>query len=111
MLSHIIRTYYFPGLLYHYFSAAADVTANEYFINGSAIFYDNNATYANWYRNLAFNETLPLFGPRAFRFDDYNDPTNWLREPTNRTVDILDYGAGPQSNYTLNSYKVRENLC
>ena len=97
-----------PGLMYYYFSAAADVSANEYFINGSSVYYDNNGTYANWYRNLPFNETLALFGPRAYRFDDYNDPTNWLREPTNRTIDILDYGAGPQSNYTLNSYKLNQ---
>ena len=97
-----------PGLMYHYFSAAADVSANEYNINGSALFYDNNCSYANWYRNLAFNNTLPLFGPRAFRLDDYQDPTNWLREPTNRTIDLLDYGAGAQSNYSLSSYKINQ---
>jgi len=97
-----------PGLMYHYFSAAADVTANEYFINGSALYYDSNSCYANWFRDLKFNSTLPLFGPSAYRFDDYNDPTNWLREPTNRTVDILDYGAGPQSDYTKKSYKTNE---
>lgn len=94
-----------PGLLYYYLSAAADVSANEYGINASAVMYDNNCSYANWYKNLAFNTTLPLFGPRAFRFDDYNEPTNWLREPTNKTINIEDYGAGPQSNYTLSTYK------
>lgn len=97
-----------PGLMYYMFSAAADISANEYNINGSAIFFDNNCSYANWYRNLAFNWTLPLFGPRAWRFDDHNDPTNWLREPTNRTIDIEDYGAGPQSNYSLRSYKINQ---
>lgn len=83
-----------PGNMYYYFSAAADVSANEYNINGSAIFFDNNCSYANWYRNLPFNKTLPLFGPRAFRLDDFQDPTNWLREPTNETIDMIDYGAG-----------------
>ena len=97
-----------PGLMYHYFSSAADVSANEYNINGSALFYDQNMTYANWYRNLEFNHTLGLFGPRAYRFDDYNDPTNFLREPTNETIDILDYGAGEQSNYTLDTYKLNQ---
>ena len=53
---------YQPGLMYFYFSAAADVSANEYNINGSSVMFDNNCTFANWYRNLAFNTTLPLFG-------------------------------------------------
>jgi len=26
---------------------------------------------------------------------------NWIREPTNHTINCDDYGAGPQSNYTL----------
>lgn len=96
---------YQPGLMYYYFSAGADVSANEYNINGSAVFFDNNCTYANWYRNLPFNKTLGLFGPRAWRDDDYNEPTNWLREPTNTTINMADYGAGPQSNYSVKSYK------
>jgi len=99
---------YQPGLMYYYFSSAADISANEYAINGSMIMFDHNASYPNWYRNLAFNKTLPLFGPGAFRLDDFNDPTNWLREPTNHTIDIYDFGAGPQSNYTHESYKTNE---
>ena len=97
-----------PGLMYYMFSAAADVSANEYNINGSAVFFDNNCSYANWYDNLPFNKTLPLFGPRAWRFDDFNDPTNWLREPTNATIDIVDYGSGAQSNYSDGSYKINQ---
>ncbi|ELU11322.1 hypothetical protein CAPTEDRAFT_161811 [Capitella teleta] len=99
---------YQPGLMYFYFSAAADVSANEYNINGSAIMFDNNCSYANWYRNLPFNTTLNLFGARAWRFDDYNEPTNWLREPTNTTLNLEDYGAGSQSNYTTKSYKTNQ---
>lgn len=99
---------YQPGLMYYYFSAAADLSANEYSINGSAIMFDNNCSYATFFKDLLFNNTLPLFGPRAWRFDDYNDPTNWQREPTNTTFDIVDYGTGPQSNYSLDSYKINQ---
>lgn len=99
---------YQPGLMYYYFSCAADISANKNNINGSMIMFDSNASYPNWYRNLPFNQTLPLFGPGAFRLDDYNDPTNWLREPTNRTIEIYDFGAGPQSNYTQDSYKTNQ---
>jgi len=63
-----------PGMLYYYFSTIADVTANELNINGSGIMFDNNASFATWYKTLPFNRTLPLFGPRAYRFDDYNEP-------------------------------------
>jgi len=97
-----------PGLLYYYFSAAADVSANGKNINGSGIMFDNNGSYATWYRTLPFNRTLPLFGPRAYRFDDFNEPTNWIREPTNKTINIEDYGAGAQSNYTIKQYKINQ---
>ena len=63
-----------PGLLYYYFSTVADVSANEYNINGSGIMFDNNGSFATWYKTLPFNRTLSLFGPRAYRFDDYNEP-------------------------------------
>jgi len=66
-----------PGLLYYYFSTVADVSANEFNINGSGIFFDNNASFATWYKTLPFNRTLPLFGPRAYRFDDYNEPVSY----------------------------------
>lgn len=97
-----------PGLMYLYMSAGADVSANPGFLNGSAIYYDNNCNYANWYTTLDFNKTLPLFGPRAWRADDYNEPTNILREPTNNTIDIQDYAAGRQSNYTNPAYKTNQ---
>ncbi|KAK6170213.1 hypothetical protein SNE40_018662 [Patella caerulea] len=94
-----------PGLSYIYMSAAADVSANPGFINGSSLYFDNDCSYPNWYRTFKFNTTLPLFGPRAWRADDYNEATNWLREPTNNTVDIHDYGAGRMYNYTSPNYK------
>ena len=37
-----------PGLMYIYMGHAADVSANPGFINGSAIFFDNNCSYPNW---------------------------------------------------------------
>lgn len=94
-----------PGLMYIYMGHAADVSANPGFINGSSIFFDNNCSYPNWYRKMNFNNTLPLFGPRAWREDDYNEPTNWLREPSNNTIDIHDYGSGRIRNYSYPQYK------
>ncbi|XP_069124223.1 uncharacterized protein [Argopecten irradians] len=96
-----------PGLQYLYMAATADVTGSEGFINGSALYFDNHCSYPQWYlyNGVEFNKTLPLFGPRAWRTDDYNEPTNWLREPTNNTVDIHDYGAGTMKNYTSDAFK------
>lgn len=94
-----------PGLMYLYMSAAADVSASEGFINGSSLLFDNNCTYPNWYTTVDFNSTLALFGVRAWRADDYNEPTNWLREPTNRTIEVQDYAAGRVTNYTAETYK------
>lgn len=94
-----------PGLMYLYMSTAADVSASPGWINGSSLLFDNNCTYPNWYTTVKFNKTLALFGPRAWRADDYNEPTNWLREPTNNTVEVQDYAAGRVTNYTAESYK------
>ncbi len=94
-----------PGLLYHYFANLAMVTANEYNVNASGVFFDTDRNYPNWYSNLPFNTTIPFFGPRAFRAEDHNSPTNWRREPTNRTIDVIDYGAGNDKDYTSPSYK------
>ncbi|XP_013089446.2 uncharacterized protein LOC106073439 [Biomphalaria glabrata] len=94
-----------PGLMYIYMSAAADISASAGFINGSGLFFDNNCSYPNWYTTMDFNRTLPLFGPKAWREDDYNEPTNYLREPTNSTIDIWDLAAGNARNYTDKRYK------
>ena len=53
------------------------------------MFFDKNLFYPNFLSQLAVNSTLPLFGPRSWRIDDYNDPANWLREPTNNTVRVV----------------------
>lgn len=94
-----------PGVMYMYMSTAADVSGGQNFINGSGIMFDNNCYYPNWYSTLPFNTTIPLFGPRAWRADDYDEPTNWLREPTNNTIDIHDFAAGVDGNYTSPSNK------
>ncbi|CAG5116099.1 unnamed protein product, partial [Candidula unifasciata] len=94
-----------PGLMYIYMSTAADISASAGFINGSGLFFDNNCSYPNWYTTFDFNRTLPLFGPKAWREDDYNEPTNFLREPTNGTIDIWDLASGNARNYTDKRYK------
>ncbi|GFN84632.1 hypothetical protein PoB_001113800 [Plakobranchus ocellatus] len=94
-----------PGLMYIYMSMAADISASPGYINGSGIFFDNYCYYPNWYTTLSFNRTIPLFGPKAWRADDYNEPTNYLREPTNNTIDIWDLSAGNARNYTDKRYK------
>lgn len=57
-------------------------------VSGSAIFFDQNMFYPNFFTQVPINTTIPLFGPRAWRIDNYNDPSNWLREPTNDTVSL-----------------------
>ncbi|XP_060582788.1 uncharacterized protein LOC132739151 [Ruditapes philippinarum] len=94
-----------PGLMYLYMSAAADVSASPGWVNGSSLLFDNNCTYPNWYTTVDFNTTLSLFGPRAWRADDYNEPQNYLRESTNRTINVEDYATGTVPNYTDESYK------
>lgn len=96
-----------PGLQYLYMSTAADVSASEGFINGSAMYFDNDCAYPQWYlkNGVEFNNTLNLFGPRAWRADDFNEPTNWLREPTNNTLEVQDYGAGTMKNYSDPAFK------
>lgn len=52
----------------------------------SATFFDRDLFFPNFLTRVPVNKTIPLFGPRAWRVDDYDDPANWLREPTNDTV-------------------------
>ncbi|XP_013379783.1 uncharacterized protein LOC106151208 [Lingula anatina] len=97
-----------PGFLYYYMSLAADVGANPGWINGSSVYFEYNLTFPNFYSNLPLNHTLLLFGPHAYRLDDYKDPMNWLREPTNNTINVVDIGAGSESNYTSTQYKTND---
>ena len=49
---------------------SADVSGGRGMINGSGIFFDQNKYYPHWYKNF-FNKTIPLFGPYAWRADDF----------------------------------------
>ncbi|XP_035826829.1 uncharacterized protein LOC118478043, partial [Aplysia californica] len=95
-----------PNWMYYYFSTVADVNANPSMLNGSAMYFDNHCHYPNWYVTVPFNKTLPLFGPKAFRWDDYQDQDNWLREPSRQVVKMVDFGAGRDTNYTHAGYKM-----
>lgn len=53
-----------------YFRFQADVTAGRGMLNGSGIYFDQDTYYAHWYKNF-FNKTIPLFGPYAWRADDF----------------------------------------
>ncbi|KAL4221931.1 hypothetical protein ACF0H5_017983 [Mactra antiquata] len=94
-----------PGLMYLYMSSAADVSASPGWINGSSLLFDNNCAYANWYLNINYNRTLPLFGVRASRANDFHESADLLQESTNNAVNIEDYATGPDFNYTDQSYK------
>ncbi|KAL8589311.1 hypothetical protein ACOMHN_052314 [Nucella lapillus] len=95
-----------PNWIYMYMSVTADVNANPNMLNGSAIYFDKDCHYPNWYRTIPFNNTIPLFGPKAWRHDDYNDQENILREPTRQVVEVADLGAGRGMNYTHPAFKM-----
>ncbi|KAK7497616.1 hypothetical protein BaRGS_00011011 [Batillaria attramentaria] len=95
-----------PNWLYMYMSSVADINANPYTLNGSAIYFDKDCHYPNWYETVPFNNTLPLFGPKAWRWDDWQDQDNYLREPTRRTAAVADLGAGRSMNYTHPMFKM-----
>ena len=58
------------------------------------------------YTTVPFNKTLPLFGPRTWRHDDYKDQENYIREPTRTVVTSVDSGAGRATNYTHDGHKM-----
>ncbi|CAL1537134.1 unnamed protein product [Lymnaea stagnalis] len=95
-----------PSWTYYYYSATADINANPNIVNGSAFYFDRDCHYPNWYTTVPFNKTLPLFGPKAYRWDDTRDQDNLLREPTRQVVQAVDYGAGHHMNYTNPKFKM-----
>ncbi|XP_060084009.1 uncharacterized protein LOC132563267 [Ylistrum balloti] len=95
-----------PNIHYLYMSVTADVNANPAGINGSALYFDNNCYYPNWFTERDFNTTIPLFGPKAWRWDDTEDQDNFLREPTRKVAFVDDVGTGPGKNYTSASFKM-----
>ncbi|XP_055356219.1 uncharacterized protein LOC129601439 isoform X2 [Paramacrobiotus metropolitanus] len=97
-----------PGLMYFYVSHLADVAANRA-INASAVYFDVNCSYPNWYRDY-FNKTFPLFAPRAVRGDNFNDPINPHRYSTLLMTNVEDLGVVTNSpaNYTHTLYRTND---
>lgn len=99
-----------PGFMYYLLSSAAAVSANPY-INSSAIYYSPNKAFTPSYNGF-FNKTMPLFAPRAYRVDDYNDPYQLKGASTMNTIKVSDLGAirndMRDSNYTTDVYKINE---
>lgn len=58
------------------------------------------------YQTVPFNNTIPLFGPKAWRHDDFADQDNLLREPTRQVAMVADLGAGRGMNYTHPLFKM-----
>merc|ERR1711981_1092343 len=101
---------YDPGMMYMYLSTIADVSANPK-INASAIYFSPNMSYSPSYRGF-FNLTMPLFAPRTYRADDYNDPIHLERISTLNMFIAKDLGAIPDGNlgenYTSDYYRINE---
>ncbi|GFU62513.1 g-protein coupled receptor, partial [Nephila pilipes] len=99
-----------PGFMYYFLSAISDVAANR-FINSSAIYFSPNMSFTPSYKGF-FNKTMPLFAPRAFRSDDFNDPFHLERISTLNTIEAVDLGAIPNNsmsmNYTHSHYKIND---
>ncbi|OWF54531.1 uncharacterized protein LOC110443474 [Mizuhopecten yessoensis] len=95
-----------PNIHYLYMSVTADINANPSGINGSGVYFDYDCYYPNWFTELDFNVTIPLFAPRAWRWDDTMDSDNYLREPTRKVAFVDDIGAGNGNNYTSDSFKM-----
>ncbi|CAF0727511.1 unnamed protein product [Adineta ricciae] len=96
-----------PGLTYILLHNAADITGGRGMINGSGIFFDQDKYYPHWYKNY-FNKTISLFGPYAWRADDFYDAFNWKHEWTNHTIQQEDIGAGRDHHYTSRYNRANE---
>ncbi|XP_050026999.1 uncharacterized protein [Dermacentor andersoni] len=99
-----------PGFMYYFMSVISDVAANR-FINSSAIYYGPNMSFTPSYKGF-FNKTMPLFAPRAYRADDFNDPYHLEGTSTLNTIDAVDLGAipvdTPSRNYSSDQYRINE---
>ncbi|KAK8781648.1 hypothetical protein V5799_017011 [Amblyomma americanum] len=99
-----------PGFMYYFMSVISDVAANR-FINSSAIYYAPNMSFTPSYKGF-FNKTMPLFAPRAYRADDFNDPYHLEGTSTLNTIDAVDLGAipgdTPSRNYSSDQYRINE---
>uniref|UniRef100_A0A6M2DYF4 Putative g-protein coupled receptor n=1 Tax=Xenopsylla cheopis TaxID=163159 RepID=A0A6M2DYF4_XENCH len=105
-----INDTYDPGMMYYFLSTVADVSANP-FVNASAIYFSPNSSYTSSYRGF-FNKTMPLFAPRTFRADDFNDPIHLQKISTLNTFTVRDLGAISadqlSTDYTTDYYRINE---
>ena len=105
-----VNSTYDPGMMYYFLSTVADVSSNPK-LNSSSIYFSPNSSYTSSYRTF-FNKTLPLFAPRTFRADDYNDPIHLERYSTLNMFDVRDLGAiSPErksDNYTTDYYRINK---
>lgn len=105
-----INDTYDPGMMYYFLSTVADVSSNLR-INASAIYFSTNSSFSPSYRGF-FNKTFPLFAPRTYRADDFNDPIHLERISTLNTFLVKDLGAVPldslSQNYTTDFYRINE---
>ena len=105
-----INDTYDPGMMYYFLSTVADVSANPK-INASAVYFSPNMSYTPSYRGF-FNLTMPLYAPRTFRADDFNDPIHLERISTLNMFETRDLGAIPTGNkglnYTSNFYRIND---
>ena len=96
--------------MYYFLSAISDVAANR-FINASTIYYGPNMAFTPSYKGF-YNKTMPLFAPRAYRADDFNDPYHLQGTSTLNTIEVSDLGAilnnSVSTNYTNEQYKINE---
>lgn len=99
-----------PGMMYYFLSVISDVAANRY-INASAIYFGPHMAFTPSYKGF-YNKTMPLFAPRAFRADDFNDPYHLQGTSTLNTIEAVDLGAVPNNsisrNYTNEHYKIND---
>lgn len=105
---------YDPGQLYYFLSTVADVSANVFPINASAIYFAPNSAYTPTYHDF-FNKTMPRFAPRTFRSDDFDNsiPSVGRNAAINRnTFDVEDLGAitngAATQDYTNELYRINE---
>ena len=97
-----------PDLVHLYMKASTDVTANQGWIDGTALMFDERCFYPNFMR-VPFNQTLSLFGIRSFKGNSYD--TTWLREPINSTNYDLMYGFAFKDYFERNYTDVRYKYC
>lgn len=104
-----------PGQMHYFLSTIADVSANAFPINASAIYFAPNSAYTPTYPNF-FNKTMSRFAPRSFRTMDFDNSIPSLEENAanvhgntlnNEDLGAISNGATTQ-DYTNELYRSNE---